>query len=118
MDSIQFSYNEPHWSMILIGWATKMVEATFTKGLNLDLGLKWRLLSLIHAESVVLDLAYFTMQQNRNFGPVFGLQIFAIWGGLNFVNKDLNMAAINFPPLQNLKWFQLLNKVQIYTTPP
>ena len=43
--------------------------AGFTKGLSLDLDLKLRLLSLIQAKSVVLDLADFTKQQNLSFGP-------------------------------------------------
>ena len=43
-------------------------RAGFTKGLSLNLELKLRLLSLIHANSMVLDLAIFTKQQNLSYG--------------------------------------------------
>ena len=42
--------------------------ASFTKGLSLDLDLKLRLLSLIKAKSVVLNLVDFTKQQTLSFG--------------------------------------------------
>ena len=72
----------------------------FTKGLSLDLVLKLRLLSLIQAESVVLDLADFTKQQTLSLG----LKVKCTWERVNFCKQKLNMDVINFFPLHKLKW--------------
>ena len=50
-------------------------SAGFTKGLSLDLDLKLRLLSLIQAKSVFLDLADFTKQQTLGFWLSLGLKV-------------------------------------------
>ena len=79
----------------------------FTKGLSQGLGLKLRLLSQVSAPKLlrlVLGLAAFT----KNVRPVLGLAkastLRLVGSGLKFCKEDLNMAAINFSPLQNLKW--------------
>ena len=62
--------------------------------LNLDFGLK---LCQKNVKSVVLDLADFTKQS-------VDLTLCLGCSGLKFCKEDLNMAAINFSLLQNLKW--------------
>ena len=56
------------------------------------------------AKIFVLGLVVFT----KNLRPVLGLAkgstLRRVGSGLKFCKEDLNMAAINFSPLQNLKW--------------
>ena len=78
----------------------------FMKGLSQGLGLKLRLLSQVSAQKLLrlLSLVVFT----KNLRPVLGLAkgstLRLVGSGLKFCKEDLNMAAINFSPLQNLKW--------------
>ena len=80
----------------------------FTKGLSQGLGLKLRFLSQVSAQKLfkifVLGLVVFT----KNLRPVLGLAkgstLRLVGSGLKVCKEDLNMAAINFSPLQNLKW--------------
>ena len=73
----------------------------FMKGLSQGFGLKLRLLSQV---SFVLGLVVFT----KNLRPVLGLAkgstLRLVGCGLKFCKEDRHMAAINFSPLQNLKW--------------
>ena len=83
-----------------------MSGPVFTKGLSQGLGLKLRLLSQVSGQNLtfVLGLVVFT----KNLRPVLGLAkgstLRLVGSGLKFCKVDLNMAAINFSPLQNLKW--------------
>ena len=56
------------------------------------------------AKTFVLGLVVFT----KNLRPVLGLAkgstLRLVGSGLKFCKEDLNMATINFSPLQNLKW--------------
>ena len=78
------------------------------KRLSQGLGLKLRLLSQVSAQKLlrllVLGLVVFT----KNLRPVLGLAkgstLRLVGSGLKFCKEDLNMATINFSPLQNLKW--------------
>ena len=74
------------------------------KGLSQGLSLKLRLLSQVSSKTFVLGLVVFT----KNLRPVLGLAkgstLRLVGSGLKFCKEDLNMAAINFSPLQNLKW--------------
>ena len=49
---------------------------------------------------MVLDLVDFTKQLAKSVDLTLSLG----GSGLKFCFEDLNMAAINFSPLQNLKW--------------
>ena len=60
------------------------------KGLSQGLGLKLTLLSQVSARPVL--------------GLNKGLTLRLVGSGLKFCKEDLNMAAINFSSLQNLKW--------------
>ena len=53
---------------------------------------------------MVLDLADFTKQLSREIAKSVDLTLSLGGSGLKFCNEYLNMAAINFSPLQNLKW--------------
>ena len=52
---------------------------------------------------MVLDLADFTKYENEIARSV-ALTLSLEGSGLKFCKEHLNMAAINFSPLQNLKW--------------
>ena len=69
----------------------------FTKGLSQALGLKLRLLSF------VLGLVVFTKNLRTVLGLTKGSTLRLVGSGLKFCKEDLNMAALNFFPLQNLK---------------
>ena len=79
----------------------------FTKGLRQDLGLKLRLLSQVFcpktAKTFVLSLVVFTKNLRPVLGSAKGSTQRLVGSGLKFCKEDLNMAAINFSPLQNLK---------------
>ena len=77
------------------------------KGLSQGLGLKFRFLSQLSqkiAKTFVLILAVFTKKLRPVLGLNKGLTLRLVDSGLKFCKEDLNMAAINFSPLQNLKW--------------
>ena len=56
------------------------------------------------AKTFFLGLVVFT----KNLRPVLGLAkgstLRLVGSGLQFCKEDLNVAAINFSPIQNLKW--------------
>ena len=56
------------------------------------------------SKSFVLDLVVFT----KNLRPILGLAkgstLRLVDSGLKFCKEDLNIAAIDFSSLQNLKW--------------
>ena len=56
------------------------------------------------AKTFVLGLVVFTKNLRLALGLAKGLTLRLVGSGLKFCKEDLNMAAINFPPLQNLKW--------------
>ena len=74
----------------------------FTKGLRLKVETLVSSFCPRIAKTFVLDLAVFT----KNLRPVLGLAkgstLRLVGSGLKFCKEDLNMAAINFSPLQNL----------------
>ena len=82
------------------------------KGLSQGLGLKLRLLSLVSvasfcprtAKTFVLGLAVFTKKLRPDLGLAKGSTLRLVGSGLKFCKEGLNMAALNFSPLQNLKW--------------
>ena len=53
---------------------------------------------------MVLDLADFPKQLSPEIAKSVDLNLSLGGSGLKFCKEDLNMAAINFSPLQNLKW--------------
>ena len=59
------------------------------------------------AKTFLLGLVVFT----KNLRPVLGLAkgsaLRLVGSGLKFCKGDLNMAAINFSPLQNVQWLQI-----------
>ena len=60
------------------------------KGLSLHIDLKLRLLSLIQAKSVVLDLADFTNQQTLKSQTLsLGLKVKFTWSGPNFCKQRI-----------------------------
>ena len=73
----------------------------FTKGLSQGLDLKLRLLSQV---SFGLGLVVFTKNLRLVLSLAKGSTLRLVGSGLKFCKEDLNMAAINFSPLQNLKW--------------
>ena len=80
----------------------------FTKGLSQGLGLKLRLLSQVYglktAKTFVVGLMVFIKNLRLFLGLAKGSILRLVGSGLKFCKEDLNMAAINFSPLQNLKW--------------
>ena len=95
------------WSESLWVRVPRKPGPVFTKGLSQGLGLKLRLFSQVSAQKLktfVLGLVVFT----KNLRPVLALAkgstLRLVGSGLKFCKEDLNMAAINFSPLQNLKW--------------
>ena len=77
------------------------------KGLSQGLGLKLRLLSQVSAKNgktFVLGLMVFTKNLRAVLGLARGSTLRLVGSRLKFCKEDLNMAAINFSPLQNLKW--------------
>ena len=80
----------------------------FKKGLSQGLGLKLRLLSQVSAQNLlrhfILGLVVFTKNLRLVLGLAKGSTLGLVSSGLKFCKEDLNMAAINFSPLQNLKW--------------
>ena len=73
----------------------------FTKGLSQGLGLKFLPKT---AKTFVLGLVVFTKNLRLVLGLAKGSTLRLVGSGLKFCKEDLNMAAINFSPLQNLKW--------------
>ena len=79
-------------------------------GLSQGLGLKLRLLSQVSAQKLlrlktfVLGLVVFIKNVRLVLGLAKGSTLRLVGSGLNFCKEDLNMAVINFSPLQNLKW--------------
>ena len=81
----------------------------FSKGLSQGLGLKLRLLFQVPAHKLTFVLGLVRLVVfTKNLRPVLGLakgSTFRLVGsGLKFCKDDLNMATINFFPLQNFKW--------------
>ena len=84
---------------------TETPGPVFTKGLSQGLGLKLRLLSQVSAQKTfVLGLVVFTKKLRPVLGLAKGSTLRLVGSGLKFCKEDLNMAAINFTPPQNLKW--------------
>ena len=60
--------------------------------------------SFCPAKTFVLGLVVFTKHLRLVLGLAKGSTFRLVGSGLKFCKEDLNMAAINFSPLQNLKW--------------
>ena len=56
------------------------------------------------AKTFVLGLVVFTKNLRLVLGIAKGSTLRLVSSGLKFCKEDLNMAAINFSTLQNLKW--------------
>ena len=78
------------------------------KGLSQGLGLKLRLLSQVSAQNLLKTFVLGLVVFIKNLRPVLGLAkgstLRLVGSGLKFCKEDLNMGAINFSPLQNMKW--------------
>ena len=75
----------------------------FTKGLRLKVETFVSSFCPKTAKTFVLDLVVLTKNLRLVLGLAKGSTLRLVGSGLKFCKEDLNMAAINFSPLQNLK---------------
>ena len=61
-------------------------------------------LGLVVLEEKLFMRTRTSQSDDISLGPYSGSTLRLVGSGLKFCKEDLNMAAINFPPLQNLKW--------------
>ena len=87
---------------ILYAQDARASGTVFMKGLSQGFGLKLTLLSQVSPQKTfVLGLVVFTKNLRLVVALAKGSTSILVGSGLK---EDLNMAAINFFPLQNLKW--------------
>ena len=75
--------------------------------INLDVGMNWSTTTTEYMKlgAKVGGQIAFEKKDNRNeIAKSVDLTLSLGGSGLNFFKEDLNMATINFSPLQNFKW--------------